>query len=76
MSNFSPFSRQGNPFVESDMFNLVTLAVIPDSVCKNIENRDKLGREALEKFVYSDGGKNQSTFGMLKRRTAGLTSRM
>ena len=33
------------------MFNLVTFAVTPANVCKNIENRDKLGREALEKFV-------------------------
>ena len=45
-------TRQGNPFLKSDMFNLVTYAVTPDNMCKNhIENRDKLGREALEKFV-------------------------
>ncbi|KAK7077725.1 hypothetical protein SK128_020388 [Halocaridina rubra] len=43
--------RQGNSFLECDMSNLVTFAVTPDNVCKNIEKLDKLGREALEKFV-------------------------
>ena len=30
-------TRQGNPFLESDMLNLVTFAVTPDNVCKNIK---------------------------------------
>lgn len=46
-------SKQGNPFEESDMFNLMTFAVTPSEVGQNIEQRDKLGREALEKFVTS-----------------------
>ncbi|KAJ8049223.1 hypothetical protein HOLleu_01865 [Holothuria leucospilota] len=46
-------TKQGNPFMQSDMFNLVTYAVTPAEVAKNIEDRDNLGREALEKFVSS-----------------------
>ncbi|KAJ8040903.1 hypothetical protein HOLleu_15346 [Holothuria leucospilota] len=46
-------TKQGNPFMQSDMFNLVTYAVTPAKVAKNIEDRDNLGREALEKFVSS-----------------------
>ena len=46
-------NKQGNPFEESDMFNLMTYAVPPIEVSQNIEQRDKLGREALEKFVTS-----------------------
>jgi len=46
-------SKQGNPFEESDMFNLVTFAVTPSEVRQNIENRDQLGRESIEKFVLS-----------------------
>lgn len=46
-------SKQGNPFEQSDMFNLVTFAVTPSKVCQNIENRDQLGKESLEKFVLS-----------------------
>ena len=44
-------NKQGKPFLESDMFNLVTFSVTPDNVCKNTENRDKLGQEALEKSI-------------------------
>jgi len=44
-------TRQGSPFLKDDMFNLVTFAVVPENVCINIEERNKLGREALEKFV-------------------------
>ena len=43
--------RQGNPFLKDDMYNLVTFAVVPSNVTSNIENRDWLGRQALEKFV-------------------------
>ena len=42
---------QGNPFVKEDMHNLVTFAVMPDYVSNDIENRDQLGRDALEKFI-------------------------
>ncbi|KAJ8034055.1 hypothetical protein HOLleu_24474 [Holothuria leucospilota] len=65
-------TKQGNPFMQSDMFNLVTYAVTPAEVAKNIEDRDNLGREALEKFVSSrmiehttgfwDSQKNNITF--------------
>jgi len=44
-------TRQGNPFLKDDTFNLVTFVVVPENVCSNIEECDKLGREALEKFV-------------------------
>ena len=44
-------SKQGNPFEEIDMFNLMTFAVTPHEVSQNIEQRDELGREAMEKFV-------------------------
>ena len=44
-------SKEGNPFEESDMFNLMTFAVAPSELGQNIEQRDNLGREALEKFV-------------------------
>jgi len=44
-------TRQGNPFLKDDMFNLVTFVVVPENVCSNIEQRDKLGTEAMEKFV-------------------------
>ena len=42
---------QGNPFVKEDMHNLVTFAVMSDYVSNDIENRDQLGRDALEKFI-------------------------
>ena len=42
---------QGNPFVKEDMHNLVTYAVMPDYVSNDIENRDQLGRDALEKCI-------------------------
>ena len=42
---------QGNPFVREDMHNLVTCAVMPDYVCKYIENRYQLGRDAFKKFI-------------------------
>ncbi len=42
---------QGNPFLKEDMHNLVTFAVTPDNVSKDIANRDQLGRDALEKFI-------------------------
>lgn len=48
---FNVLTKEGNPFLKTDMFNLVTFAVTPDSVSRNIENRDKLGKEALENFV-------------------------
>ena len=38
---------QRNPYVKEDMNNLVMLAVIPDYVSNDIENRDQLGRDAL-----------------------------
>ena len=44
-------SIQGNPHLKEDMHNLVTFAVTPASVSSDIENRDKLGREALERFI-------------------------
>ncbi|KAJ8046467.1 hypothetical protein HOLleu_05142 [Holothuria leucospilota] len=46
-------TMQGNPFMQSDMSNLITYAVTPAKVAKNTEDRDNLGREALEKFVSS-----------------------
>ena len=42
---------QGNPFLKTDVFNLVTFAVAPSNISKNIEDRDKLGRTALEIFI-------------------------
>ena len=44
-------TKQGNPLKQRDMFNLVTFAVTPAEVSQNIESRDHLGNEALEKFV-------------------------
>lgn len=44
-------TKQGNPFLKSDMFNLVTFAVVPANICCDIEDRDNFGREALERFV-------------------------
>lgn len=44
-------SKEGNPFLKNDMFNLMTFAVTPKSVSSDIEERDQLGRKALEKFV-------------------------
>ena len=44
-------TRQGNPFLKDDMYNLVTFAVVPSNVASDIENHDRLGRQALEKFV-------------------------
>ena len=44
-------SKQGNPFEEIDMFNLMTFAVTPHEVSQNTQQRDELGREAMEKFV-------------------------
>lgn len=44
-------TRQGYPFLKDDMYNLVTYAVVPSNVTSNIENRDILGKQALEKFV-------------------------
>ncbi len=46
-------TKQGNPFLKSDMSNLVTFAVPPDNIIHNIQERDALGRKALEKFVTS-----------------------
>ena len=42
---------QGNPFVKEGMHNLVTYPGMPDYVSNEIENRDQLGRDALEKFI-------------------------
>ncbi len=44
-------SKQGNPFSKTDMFNLMTFAIPTAVVCSNIEERDNLGQQALEKFV-------------------------
>jgi len=44
-------TRQGNPFLNTDICNLITFAVAPSNVCGNVEDRGKLGRQALEKFV-------------------------
>ena len=41
----------GNPFVKEDMHNVVTFVVMPDYVSNDIKNSDKLGRDALEKFI-------------------------
>ena len=48
-------TRQGNPFLKDDMYNLVTfaVAVAPSNVTSNIENHDKPGRQVLEKFVFT-----------------------
>ena len=44
-------AMQGNPFLETDVFNLVTFPVAPSNISKNIEDHDKLGRTALETFM-------------------------
>jgi len=44
-------TRQRNPFLKNDMYNLVIFAVSPTNVTSNTENRDRLGRQALEQFV-------------------------
>ena len=44
-------TKQENPLKQRNMFNLVTFAVTPAEVSQNIESRDHLGNEALEKFV-------------------------
>jgi len=45
-------TNQGNPFMQTNMFNLVTYAVRPvppAEVAKNIEDQESLGREVFEK---------------------------
>ena len=44
-------TMQGNPFLKTDVFNLVTFAVAPSNINKSIEDCDKLGRPALETFI-------------------------
>ncbi|KAG1650791.1 hypothetical protein GQR58_027738 [Nymphon striatum] len=44
-------NMQGNPFLKHDMYNLMTFAVAPDDVSKDIEYRDQYGKEALQHFV-------------------------
>ncbi|KAG1705831.1 hypothetical protein GQR58_003795 [Nymphon striatum] len=44
-------NMQGNPFLKNDMYNLMTFAVAPDDVSKDIEYRDQHGKEALQHFV-------------------------
>ena len=44
-------AMQGNLFLKTDVFNLVTFAVAPSNIGKNIEDRDKLGRTSLETFI-------------------------
>ena len=44
-------TMQGNPFLKTDVFSLATFAVAPSNISKNIEDRDKLGRTALETLI-------------------------
>ena len=44
-------TRQRNPFLKDDIYNLVIFAVAPTNVTSNTENRDRLGRQALERFA-------------------------
>ena len=46
-------TEQGNPLLKNDMFNLATFAVVPESICRDIEDRDNFGRMAMDKFVTS-----------------------
>lgn len=55
-------SLQGNPFLKDDMHNLITFAVTPADISENIENRDDLGKESLEKFVASRMTDNTTEF--------------
>ena len=58
------------------MYNLVTFAVVPSNVASNIENRDRLGRQALEKFVSARMTEKTVRFWNPQKRTTGLTLRM
>ena len=33
------------------MFKLAALAVVPEDICRDIEDRDNFGRMAMDKFV-------------------------
>ncbi|KAG1676991.1 hypothetical protein GQR58_014037 [Nymphon striatum] len=44
-------NMQGNPFLKNDMYNLMTFAVAPNNVSKDIEYCDQHGKEALHHFV-------------------------
>ncbi|XP_033114878.1 uncharacterized protein LOC117115272 [Anneissia japonica] len=44
-------AKEGNPFQQTDMFNLVTFVVTSNEVGQTIANRDKLGKDAFDKFV-------------------------
>ena len=60
-------TMQGNPFLKTDAFNLVTFAVARSNISKNIEDRDKLGRTALETFISCEWLTNRYNFGVLRR---------
>ena len=66
---------QGNPFVKEDMHNLVTFAAMPDYVSNDIENRDQLGRDALEKFIANRMVDKTVEFWDPQKKNTSLTSK-
>lgn len=44
-------SKEGNPFLKSDLHNLMTFSVPPQKITHDTLNRDNIGRDAFEKFV-------------------------
>ena len=50
------------------MFKLAASAVVPEDICRDIEERDNFGRMAMGKFVTTRMTKKQTTSGILKRK--------
>ncbi|KAG1655742.1 hypothetical protein GQR58_024329 [Nymphon striatum] len=69
-------NMQGNPFLKNDMYNLMTFAVAPDDVSKDIEYRDQHGKEALQHFVSTRMVNNTVEFWGAQKRTSSSISRI
>ena len=60
-------TMQGNPFLKTDVFNLVTFEVAPSNISKNIEDRDKLGERHWTHLFQIEWLTKRYNFGVLRR---------
>ena len=69
-------TRQRNPFLKDDIYNLVIFAVAPTNVTSNTENRDRLGRQALEKFASARMTEKTEILGLSKEEQLVLLQKL